>query len=276
VLVKNILSIDVEEVFHGEYTRQYRQGLCYRTPDNIPPILKILEEYDVRATFFMVGEIVEKFPEVINMILEKGHEVAFHGWAHEPLWKLTPERFREEVKAFKRLHANCIGFRAPSFSLNDKTKWALKILQEEGFKYDSSIFPTRTPLYGIYKAPLKPYRLSIDDPLSESENNNSSLFEFPLTVYNFFGLKLPTAGGFWLRFWDIGLIRKSIEKMNSNGYPAILYIHNWEMDPETPRLNLNFYESFITYHNLDKVIKRLKKLLADYSFTNFLEYIKCP
>jgi len=275
-LVESILSIDVEEVFHGEYTRQYRQGLRYRTPDNIPPILKILEEYDAKATFFMVGEIAEKFPEVINMILEKGHEVSFHGWTHELLWKLTPERFREEAKAFKKLHPDCIGFRAPSFSLNNKTKWALKILYEEGFKYDSSIFPTWTPLYGTYKAPLKPYRLSIDDSSSESEDNNSSLFEFPLTVYNFFGLKLPTAGGFWLRFWNIELIRKSIEKMNNKGYPAILYIHNWELDSETLRLKLNFYKSFITYHNLDKAVKRLKKLLSGYSFTSFSEYIKCP
>jgi peptidoglycan/xylan/chitin deacetylase (PgdA/CDA1 family) len=102
--VENILSVDVEEVFHGEYTRQYRQNLYYRTPDNIPPILKMLKEYNVKATFFIVGEIAEKFPEIINMILEEGHEISFHGWMHEPLWKLTPERFRREVKTFKKLH----------------------------------------------------------------------------------------------------------------------------------------------------------------------------
>lgn len=272
-MVENILSIDVEEVFHGEYTRQYRHGLCYRTPDNIPPILKILEEYDAKATFFMVGEIAEKYPEVINEILEKGHEVSFHGGTHEPLWRLTPERFREEVKAFKKLHPDCIGFRAPSFSLNNDTKWALKVLKEQNFSYDSSVFPAWTPLYGVYGAPQRPYVPSLSD-VSKEGNANYSIIEFPLSVYCFLGFKLPIAGGFWLRFLNIRVIRKGIKKMNEKDLPAILYVHNWELDPGTPRLRLNPYKSFVTYHGIEKTEKLLRCLLHEFHFSSFADYIK--
>ena len=273
-MVKNILSIDVEEIFHGEYTRQYRdQDLSYRTPHNIPFILKLLEDYDVRATFFVVGEIAEKYPEIIKMISEKGHEVAFHGWDHKPLWKLTPEKFRTELKAFKELYPDCMGFRAPSFSLNKKTKWVLKILCEEGFKYDSSIFPTWTPLYGICKAPLHPYNPSLNSPERHDETN-TSLMEFPLAVYELLKLRIPLAGGFWLRFWDARLIVKGIKKINSKGFPAVIYIHNWELDPETPKLKLNPYKSFITYYNLNKIKSKFKNLLDNFQFTSFIDYIK--
>jgi polysaccharide deacetylase family protein (PEP-CTERM system associated) len=271
-LVENILSIDVEEVFHGKYTCQYRHSLCYRTPDNIPPILKILEEYDAKATFFMVGEIAEKFPEVVNMILENGHEVAFHGWAHEQLWKLTPERFGGEVKAFKKLHPNCMGFRAPSFSLNNKTKWALKILQEEGFKYDSSIFPVWTPLYGTYKAPTHSYHPSLANIIEE--DGNCSIIEFPLAVYKLFGLKVPIAGGFWLRLWNLDLIKIGIRKINEKGFPAVIYIHNWELDENTPKVNAGILGTFQAYQNLNKTKRKLESLLSKFHFTNFITHIK--
>jgi len=271
-LVENILSVDVEEVFHGEYTRQYRQGLCYRTPDNIPLILRTLEEYNAKSTFFVVGEIAEKFPEVINMILGKGHEVAFHGWTHEPLWRLTPERFRKEVKAFKKLHPVCIGFRAPSFSLNNKTKWALKILQEEGFKYDSSIFPVWTPLYGTYKAPTHSYHPSLAN-ITE-EDGNCSIIEFPLAIYELLGLKIPVAGGLWLRLWNLGLIKRGIKKINDKGFPAVIYIHNWELDEKTPKIPAGILGRFQVYHNLNKAKQKLASLLSEFKFTNFSTYIK--
>ena len=271
-MVENILSIDVEEVFHGEYTRQYRQGLCYRTPDNIPPILKVLEEYNTKATFFIVGEIAEKFPEVISMILEKGHEVAFHGWTHEPLWRLAPKRFREEVEAFKKLHPNCVGFRAPSFSLNDETRWALKILQEEGFKYDSSIFPVWTPLYGTYKAPMHPYHPSLANIIEE--DGDCLIIEFPLAAYKIFEIKIPIAGGFWLRLWNLDLVKRGIRKINEKGFPAVIYIHNWELDEKTPKINASILGRLQAYHNLNKAKQKLMSLLSEFNFTNFATHIE--
>ncbi|RLG15540.1 hypothetical protein DRN63_05215 [Nanoarchaeota archaeon] len=271
---KNILTIDVEEIFHTEYARHIRQQhAVYRTPANILGILELLKEYDVTATFFIVGEIAEKFPEVIEMLIDGGHEIAFHGWSHIPLWELNPEVFRQEVKRFKRLHPDCIGFRAPSFSLNNNTKWALKVLKEQNFRYDSSIFPAWTPLYGVYGAPQRPYMPSLDD-VSKEGDENYGIIEFPLSVYSFLGFRMPIAGGFWLRFLNVRVIKRGIQKMNERGLPAVLYVHNWELDPGTPRLRLNPYKSFVTYHGIEKTEKLLKCLLREFHFSSFADYIK--
>jgi len=273
VKIKNILSVDIEEVFHGEYTRQYyNSDVKYRTPENVQIVLDLLSTYNVEATFFVLGEIAEKFPEVVEMIKEYGHEISFHGWSHTPLWKLNEELFKEEIERFKRIYPGCKGYRAPSFSLNNSTKWALKILKEKKFCYDSSIFPVWTPLYGVYSAPQKPYRPSLDD-LSKEADENYGIIEFPLTVYNLLGIKIPIAGGFWLRFWDIKIIEKGIVSLNRKEVPAVVYVHNWELDPETPRLKLNLYGSFVTYFNIRKTLKRLKRLLQKFEFTNFDEYL---
>jgi len=272
-MVENILSIDVEEVFHGEYARQYKsEKMNYRTPENIPSILKFLGEKGVKATFFIVGEIAEKFPEIIEMILEEGHEVAFHGWNHEPLWRLTPDRFSEEIRIFKSIHPQCIGFRAPSFSLNNKTKWALSILKEAGFSYDSSIFPTWTPLYGVYSAPIYPYTPSLTNDIAK-EDEGKSILEFPLSVYELLGLRIPIAGGFWLRFWNLKLIKRGIRKMNEKSYPAVFYIHNWELDEGLPTINMGIFGNFQVYYNLNKTKRKLMFLLKEFHFTNFITYI---
>jgi len=270
-LVENVLSIDTEEIFHGEYTRKFSCHLFYRTPKNVPLILRMLEEYDATATFFIVGEIAEKFPDLVDEIVQGGHEVSFHSWLHEPLWRLTPERFRREVKAFKKIYGDCIGFRAPSFSLNNKTRWALEILEEEGFKYDSSVFPTWTPLYGAHRAPTHPYHPSLANILKEG---CCSIIEFPLAVYELFGLKLPIAGGFWLRLWSADLVKRGIRKINERGFPAVIYVHNWELDTETPRIAASILGSFQAYYNLNKAKQKLASLLSEFNFTNFSAYIK--
>ena len=262
----------MEEVFHGEYMQQYcKQDFTYRTPYNIPEILSLLKEYEVKATFFIVGELAEKYPEVVKMIEEDGHEVAFHGWTHKPLWKLNAEIFRWELMKFKMFHSSCLGFRAPSFSLNNETKWALKILHEERFRYDSSVFPAWTPLYGVYKAPIHPYTPSLDDITKNSEDG--SIIEFPLSVYEFLKFRVPIAGGFWLRFWNLGLIKRGIRKINKGGYPAVLYVHNWELDREVPKINAGILGKFQVYYNLKKAREKLLSLLKEFRFTSFIAYI---
>jgi len=273
-MTKNILSIDVEEIFHIEYARHIRrQHVVYRTPTNLLGILELLKKHNVTVTFFIVGEIAEKFPEVVEMLMDEGHEVAFHGWSHIPLWELNPEAFRQEVIKFKRLHSNCMGFRAPSFSLNNNTKWALKVLKEQNFRYDSSVFPAWTPLYGVYGAPQRPYMPSLSD-VSKEGNKNYGIIEFPLLVYGFLGFKLPIAGGFWLRLWNLGLIKHGIKKMNKKGAPAIVFVHNWELDPKTPTLKLTILKRFITYHNLIETKRKLLSLLKDFTFTSFADYLE--
>ncbi|RLI19257.1 xylanase, partial [Candidatus Bathyarchaeota archaeon] len=259
---------------HIEYARNIkRQHVVYRTPTNIPGVLELLKKHNVTVTFFIVGEIAEKFPEVVDMLMDEGHEVAFHGWSHIPLWELNPEAFRQEVIKFKRLHSNCIGFRAPSFSLNNNTKWALEVLKEQNFRYDSSVFPAWTPLYGVYGAPQRPYMPSLSD-VSKEGHANYGIIEFPLSVYGFLGFKLPIAGGFWLRFLNVRVIKKGIRKMNENDVPAVFYVHNWELDPGTPKLRLNPYKSFVTYYSIEKTRKLLKCLLSEFHFTSFADYIE--
>ena len=271
-MTENIFSIDVEEIFHAEYVRHTQKKYDYRTPQNIPVILDLLREYDITATFFVVGEILEKFPEIINMLKDEGHEISFQGWRHIPLWDMNVDTFKEGVEKFNRVHPNCMGFRAPSFSLSNETKWALDVIKEGGYVYDSSIFPARTPLYGLPSSPLKPYYPSLDD-ISRESDINYGIMEFPLAVYPLFGFNVPMAGGFWLRFWNTGIVERCIKKMNEKGLPAVIYVHNWELDPETPKIDLSFLKGFVTYRNLSQTVKKLKYLFDRFRFTSFKAYI---
>lgn len=273
-MIRNILSIDIEEIFHAEYARGY-YGSCmdYRTPKNLPIVLKLLEEHDAKATFFIVGEIAKKFPEIIEMIRMKGHEIGFHGWTHIPLWKLNEKAFRKEVSCFREICPDCVGFRAPTFSLDNSTKWALKTLGAVGFGFDSSIFPVWVPLYGFSSAPQRPYKPSLHD-VSKEGNPNYGILEFPLAAYGFFRLRFPIGGGFWLRLWNIDLTRRWITKLNRNETPTVVYVHNWELDPETARVKLSPYKSFITYHKIEETSKRVRHLLREFEFTTFSECMR--
>lgn len=275
--MRNIFSIDVEEYFHDIYawdtSSNSRRNLNYRTPKNIEHVLNLLDEYDIKATFFMVGEIAEKFPHVIERICGKGHELAFHGYHHKPLWKSNSEELKSDIMKFNSLmNKKCLGFRAPWFSLNNRTKWALEVLENANFIYDSSIFPTKTPLYGVWEAPVNPYRPSYEDVTRENENGK--LLEFPLFVYSLFGLKIPMAGGFYLRFFPISMIERAVKRANEHGTPAVIYIHNWELDPETSKLKPRSFVSPMIYYNVKGTERRVRHLLNHFRFISFQDYIK--
>lgn len=270
----NLLTIDLEEWYHPEYVKSKAPtNKEERVTKSLDKTLRLLSELDVRATFFVLGELVEKHPEIPEKISKNGHEVAFHGYHHEQLWKMDAETLRSEIKKFDLLTTEkCIGFRAPSFSLNNKTKWALKVLEDAGYKYDSSVFPTRTPLYGVWGAPTRPYKPSYQDVAEE--DGNVKLWEFPLLVYPFVGLRIPVAGGFYLRFFPVNLIKRAIRKANKHGFPAVIFLHSWEVDPKTPRLKLGPYKSFVTYHKIEEVGKKLKSVLCDFEFVSFRNYME--
>jgi len=275
--VKNILSIDVEELFHTEYVRHLREnGNAFRTPSNMPSILKLLNDYSTKATFFMVGEVAERYPSVTKEIINRGHEVAFHSYDHKLLLEKNPEQLVMEIERFNELLMSitghkCLGFRAPSFSLNNTTKWALEVLERTGMLYDSSVFPVWTPLYGVSSALTRPYKPSKDD--LTAENVEGKLWEFPLAVYSLLKLRIPAAGGFYLRFMP-SLVSRAVKKINKHGSPAVIFVHSWELDPETPKLGLNPYKSFVTYHNIEKTVKLIKHLLQDFQFASVAEYMK--
>jgi polysaccharide deacetylase family protein (PEP-CTERM system associated) len=270
----NILTIDLEEWYHPEYVRKETPPYGNeRIQHSLKTTLDLLSARNTKSTFFIVGELAEKHPEIMESIMENNHEIAFHGYHHEPLWKMDPEVYRSELKKFNTLtKEKCVGFRAPSFSLNNKTKWALKILEDAGFKYDSSVFPTKTLLYGVWGAPTRPYKPSHEDIAKEDEH--TKLWEFPLLIYSAAGLRIPIAGGFYLRLFPTNLIKRAIRKANRQGFPAVVFVHTWELDPETPRLKIGPYKSFVTYHNIEQTGKKLKSILCDFEFTCFRQYME--
>jgi len=270
----NILTIDLEEWYHPEYVRD--KAASNREDNSSQDLLKtfeLLDKHNTQATFFVVGEIAKKHPDLIKQIGEKGHEVAFHSYNHEPLSSKTTEALQLEINEFQTVTGkSCAGFRAPSFSLNNETKWALDVLEKNQFEYDSSIFPANTPLYGIGNAPTRPYKPSHNDICVE--DNETKLWEFPLHVSSHVLFRLPMAGGFYLRFFPRSLIVRSIKKANKEEHPAVMFVHTWELNPETPKLKLGLYRSFVTYHNLRKTETRLDQMLSKFEFTSVKAYMK--
>lgn len=232
----------------------------------------MLTQYNKQLTFFVVGEIAENYPETIEEISEQGHEIAFHGRHHKLLWDMNAESFESEVKQFSSVVKSitgekCLGFRAPSCSVDNRSSWALDILEKFGYLYDSSVFPMKTPLYGVFSAPVYPYHPSHHDVAKEEKDRK--IIEFPLLVYPVGKLRIPAAGGFFLRCLPLDFIKMSIRNMNSHGSPAVLFFHPWEVNPATPRINLGVYKSFITYSFLDRTEEKLRNLLSTFEFTSF-------
>jgi polysaccharide deacetylase family protein (PEP-CTERM system associated) len=269
--VKNILSIDVEEWFQVENLKQAiaPKGWAYcekRLPFNILEILALLEEKGIKATFFVLGWIAEKYPQIVETIDQKGHEIASHGYAHKLVFTQSEEEFREDVKRSievlgKLTGKQIIGYRAPSFSINQECSWAYEILFELGIRYDSSIFPVKHPHYGIPTAPRFPFEIEL--------KNQKSLKEFPLSTIRLLGLNLPVAGGAYLRILPYWYNHWGIKRLNREGRKAVVYLHPWEIDPGQPREIVSFSKRFRHYTNLDIMKEKIKKLLEDFDFTSF-------
>jgi len=238
----NALSIDLEEWFHAELVRGHllRERPQRRVAWAVEPLLQLLDRQDVRATFFVVGDVLEHEPDLISRLYAQGHEIACHGWSHRTLWGLDPERLAWELQQFDECASELvpveeiIGFRAPTFSLDQSTAWALDLLRERGYRYDSSLFPARVGLYGVRGAPLGIYRPSGDDLLREDRGGD--LIELPMTVWAVGGFRLPWAGGIYLRALPEAVLLWGLRQVNDSGLPFVLYLHPWEADLGTPRV----------------------------------------
>lgn len=225
----------MEDWFHRFLFREYVKGIELSSEDTTKAVHKILgifDKYGKETTFFVLGEVAERAPECVEDIMKMGHEVAYHGYSHRRLQELGSQQFEVETKAGVNLLYNITkqrvqGFRAPDFSLKSENGWALEILKRYGFKYDSSIFPVKTPMYGLQKSIIHPYFLSESDPSKEA--HDGKLMEFPLLTYKAGFLKIPAAGGFYLRFFGPRFILESIRNMNKRGHPAMCYVHPWEI-----------------------------------------------
>ena len=265
MFVLNGLSFDVEDWFQVENlkdTISFKQweGCDLRVIQNTRRILSLLEKHQTRATFFVLGWIAEKCPSLIKEITAGGHEIASHGYGHELIYKLTPNEFHKDIKRSKEILESItatpvLGYRAPSFSITPESEWAIDVLKDLGFTYDSSIFPTSFHnRYGFNGSSCLPFRFG------------NGLFEIPLSTYHFGGANFPLAGGGYFRLFPYAYFRHFFQRLNKHGKPIVFYLHPWELDPEQPRLKIRLDYRFRHYVNIEKTEKRLEKLLKDFQF----------
>ena len=273
----NLLGIDFEEWFHPQLIQDVlkHETKSFEIVKGIDKIIEFLEKHETYATFFMVGEILENFPDILDKILDNGHEIGFHTMYHSRLDSENfQEKFSKELDDFAKLTNNkSKGFRAPTFSLNEKSSWVINTLEEHGYVYDSSIVPAKTTLYGNPNAPKNPYKITSD--YLDSDNPKGKITEFPLMVTKFLGKTVPVGGGFYLRTLPFGTTKKALRTYDQENKPGVFYIHSWELTPEyMPKIKLSTKNNFITYHNLDKVLERMDVLLSNFEFTSFERFIQ--
>jgi polysaccharide deacetylase family protein (PEP-CTERM system associated) len=266
-----ILSVDVEEHFRIEAAAglsvgaaqraSYREGLERSTRW----LLELFEERRIKATFFVLGHLARDFPDLVRSIHGAGHEIASHGWGHERLHRLTPATFREDVTNSKQALEDLtgqevLGYRAPTFSVVRRTAWAIDVLAELGFLYDSSIYPVRHDRYGVPDAPRSSYLV---------EGPSNSLLEIPPLTWRLPGVNLPAAGGGYFRLFPPFVMERAIRQAwHSGSHPAaMLYFHPWEFDPDQPKLPLGRLSRFRTYVGIKTSRGRLEALLKRHQFT---------
>lgn len=266
------MSIDVEEhfqvaAFDNPARRNQWHSMESRVERNIELILTCLEECQIRSTMFVLGWVGERYPRLVRQMADAGHEIASHGYAHELVTDQTPEQFRLDVQRAKRvLEDVCghpvIGYRAPTFSIVQNTLWALPILIEEGYAYDSSIFPVYHDQYGIPGA----------NPIPHVRSTQSGpIWEIPPSTSKIGSVRLPVAGGGYFRIVPYWLLSLLLRKIESAGQPIIFYLHPWEFDPEQPKMTGSLSSRLRHYWNLDKTEKRYKRLIRDFRFAPIRE-----
>lgn len=265
----HIFSVDVEDyfqvvAFEGIVDRGRWGSHESRVEANTDRLLELLAEYQVTGTFFTLGWVAEHHPGIVRRIAAAGHEVASHGHWHRRVNTLGREEFRQELRDSKaRLEAlsgqPCLGFRAPSFSITPGYEWAFDLLLEEGYRYDSSLFPIRRPDYGYPSAPDTPFLI---------ERPAGTLLELPLATARWLGLRVPAAGGGYLRQFPTGLIRRAFRQAGEAGISAMFYIHPWEYDLDQPRLPCGRITRARHYGNLARTWPRMRALLAEFPFTS--------
>ena len=273
----NIISVDLEDWHDSAYLRDYvnEESKIDRIVPATENILNIFRKYNTKATFFTLGSIAEKYPELIKTISNDGHEIASHGFTHTPVWDQKPDDFVIEIKKTNKLleeitGKKVIGFRAPYASLNQETSWIIDVLKSEGFLYDASLFPMKTPLYGVKNAPLNTYRISSKNILEH--DNTSNLIEIPFTIYKSKLITIPCTGGIYGRFLSLPALRflfARIGKRRSINF----YFHPWETDKEIPRIKVPIKNRIISYYNTGSYLEKIEKLLIKYSYTSMEQYL---
>jgi polysaccharide deacetylase family protein (PEP-CTERM system associated) len=266
--VVNAMSVDVEDYFHANALASAApssrwEGFESRVVQNTDRLLDTFSRAGIEATFFVLGWVAQRHPDLVRRIQAEGHEIASHGYGHQLTYELTQAAFREDVRRAKALleeqtGAVVRGYRAPSYSITMRSLWALDVLIEEGYEYDASIFPIRHDRYGIPHAPRHPYLLT---------RGGGQLLEAPPSTVRLMGANVPIAGGGYFRLLPFAWTRWGIRRINDvERRPVIFYLHPWEIDPDQPRFEVSTLSRFRHYRNLHLTQSRLERLLSEFAF----------
>lgn len=270
--ITNYLTIDVEDYFQvAAFDSIVRidewDQFESRVIENTNKVLRLLEEYDTKATFFILGWVAEHFPDLVKRIDNAGHTIGCHSHLHRKVYSLSPGEFKKDTRKAKETLENIIGravtgYRAPSYSITKKSIWALEILEELGFVYDSSIFPITHDNYGISGSPRFPYR-----------HSGLNLYEYPISTAIILGRIIPVSGGGYFRLFPYWFNRMALRSINhKEKQPFNFYLHPWELDPDQPRFNnASLLSRFRHYNHLQDTEKRLRRLLEEFEFKPFPE-----
>ncbi len=273
VASRHLFSVDVEDYFQVSAFEQIAPPSTWgtfesRVERNTDRILALLARHQATATFFTLGWVADKYPSLVRRIAEQGHEIASHSYMHRRVTTMTRDAFREDVRRSKDVLEQLIGvavegFRAPSFSIVKSVEWAWETLVEEGFVYDSSVFPIYRPGYGNPGSPREPY-----DMITPA----GTLKQYPLATLEKFGVRLPAAGGAYLRLLPYTLCDSAVSDATARGVPAMCYVHPWEVDPKQPRMDVGRLTRIRHYGGLERLEQRLDTLLASHAFGSVREY----
>jgi len=255
----NALTIDVEEWYQTVFFNKagYKNDMVTDLPQNINEILKMLEGYDIKATFFIVGLVAQKYPDLVRKIKDQGHEIGSHGYSHNLIYELSKEQFKDEVKRSidileEIIKDKVIGYRASTWSITSRMIWAIDVLESAGFKYDSSIYPKTFDFKGSNKR--FPYEIK------------KGFIEFPPSTSRFLMLNYPFAGGVFMRFYPQRCAYNGISKINKIGLPALIYFHSWEFSNDQSLSGIPAWKRFVQYGNIGSIKKKLDFLFKNYKF----------
>ncbi|MBF0419552.1 MAG: DUF3473 domain-containing protein [Magnetococcales bacterium] len=270
--VTNAFTIDVEDYFHvalfeKHISRNQWDAMEYRVEGNTDTLLELLDRQNVHATFFILGWVAERFPNLVRRIATQGHEVASHGMYHVRVTEQNPDDFLQDILASKHLLEDLSGqpvrgYRASTYSIGRHNVWAFELLEKAGYGYSSSVYPIRHDLYGWPKAPRFPFYPR------KKEASDSTLLEVPITTLEWFGMRLPCGGGGYFRLYPLAFSLWALRQLNQNeGQSAVFYCHPWELDPDQPRISgLPGRVRLRHYLNLHKTANRLHRLLASFQW----------
>ena len=270
--MKNALTIDLEDYYHVSAFQNTVSREWHSRPSRVTQsterLLDWLDEAGHRATFFTLGWVAERQPQLVRLVAERGNEIACHSLRHRTVYEMEPAEFREDTSRAKKLLEDItgkqvLGYRAPSFSITEKAFWAFDVLCELGFLYDSSIFPVKHPNYGSPAASRRPFRV---------ETASGALIEFPMSTMEIAGVRSPFGGGAYFRLLPYWYTRWGIHYLNhSETLPACVYLHPWELDPEQPQMPGVLTARLRHYFGLSRTPRKFRRLLHDFQFAPLCE-----